>query len=303
MHNIKKFLLSCYYLLYAYCSYAAYPASNCQEKHFNNWKLCIAEHYKTIGPQNLDFRPIYEANYSEKTIELDTNQPEMKWDYTKYRNKINLSRKIKDAKKYLKENKTLLQQIENKYQVDKEVIVALLVMESNFGTVTGNFNMIDTLATLAYNGRRRHFFEQELWHFLHIHPTIPHKPILGSWAGAFGQCQFMPSSYRNFSVDTDNKGYADLWHNKMDLYSSIANYLQKNNWKKGDNLLKQIKTSKVNKYRKKKIAQLIYLPYNGFEYYIAGGNYKVLMHWNRSSYFAVSVLTIVNTLQKHRKIF
>jgi len=128
-----------------------------------------------------------------------------------------------------KEHQVLLNQIGEKYQVQPRFIVALWGLETNFGKFTGGYNVVSALATLAYEGRRETFFKKQLMAALTIldEGHISNKDMKGSWAGAMGQNQFMPTSFLSYAVDGDGDGKKDIWQNQADVFSSMANYLQK----------------------------------------------------------------------------
>lgn len=279
----------------------AYEASNCGNDDFEQWQECIFSHFSQLDMSS-DFMPVFDAKYLERVVELDQRQPEKKLYYREYLKRINIDKKIADAKHYLAQNRALLNQAAKLYQVEPEAIVALIAVESDLGRRMGQFDIVSSLATLAYDGRRKDFFEEELYKSLQIKTSLGQNfDMLGSWAGAMGQCQFMPSSYLNFAVDTNNKGYADIWHDKNDVYNSVANYLHNSGWKVGQNLVQLAKaTAKCNlKSCEDSNNRLISLEYdaNIQRLYKVGSNYQVLMKWNRSSYFGVTVLKIINAIK------
>ena len=132
-----------------------------------------------------------------------------------------------------REHAALLQAISAQYGVPPGMIVALWGIETDFGRATGNFSVISALATLAYDGRRSAFFRKELLHALQIidEGHIQPKAMRGSWAGAMGQNQFMPSSFVRFAVDYNNDGRRDIWETRSDIFASIANYLAGSGWR------------------------------------------------------------------------
>ena len=121
-----------------------------------------------------------------------------------------------------------------RYGVPPEIIVALWGMESGFGRNIGDYNIVGSLATLSYQGRRAAFFRKELINALHIidQEHMPVTALRGSWAGAMGQCQFMPSTYLRYAVDYDGDGRSDIWNDPRDVWASIANYLVAEGWQR-----------------------------------------------------------------------
>ncbi len=199
--------------------------------------------------------------FLENVIFLDRKQPENKITIEEYLEKTVSDSRIRNGRSELAENRELLEKIAHKYSVPAKVIVALWGIETSYGENTGNYNVISSLATLAYEGRRRDFFRDELIKALKIMDIekIPAEAFEGSWAGAFGQCQFMPTSFLKYAVDFDGDGKRDIWYSEADIFASIANYLSSEGWIMGDGIEE------------------------------GGNNFKVLLKWNRSRYFATAV--------------
>lgn len=168
----------------------------------------------------------------EDVLELMDKQWEAK-PYYQYRPLFITSKVVAKGKKYLEKHKLLLDRIEKKLKVNKEVIVAIWAVESRFGQHMGNFDLFRTLNTLFDRyPRRSDFFRKELIHFLTLCRDNQLDPltIKGSYAGAFGQAQFMPSSYNSYAVDFDEDGKKDLINSHADIFASIANYLKRFGW-------------------------------------------------------------------------
>lgn len=198
-------------------------------------------------------------------IKLDRKQYKSTITLEQYLNRVISSSRIKTARKLYKQNKPILEMIQKESGVEPEFIVALWGLESNFGQNTGGFHVIESLATLAYEGRRRDFFEGELINALKIiqEGHILQEDMNGSWAGAMGQSQFMPTSFYKYAVDYNGDGRKDIWGTKNDVFASIANYLKTEGWS--------------NKKEDKE---------------------KTLMHWNRSSFFVASVFKLSEEIKK-----
>lgn len=144
--------------------------------------------------------------------------------------------RIKNGTNFYKNNYQIIQRIAHEYGVDAEVITAILGIETNYGKNTGSFNVADSLHTLAFHfPKRAEFFQEELSEFLLMCKELNRDPFSfsGSYAGAMGMPQFMPSSYRKWAKDGDGDGFADIWNNKADALASIANYLVVHGWQKG----------------------------------------------------------------------
>jgi len=171
-----------------------------------------------------------------RVVELDRKQPEFVLTWEQYRTRVISDQRIADGKIAWRQNAPLLQAIHTSYGVDPRVIIGIWGLESNFGTKTGGFHVIEALATLAWEGRRAAFFRGELIAALKIleHGDISVASMTGSYAGAMGQPQFMPSSYVRLAVDFDGDGRRDIWSSRADALGSIGNYLQKSGWRDGE---------------------------------------------------------------------
>ena len=172
------------------------------------------------------------ATYKEKVVSADKNQPEIKETLETYLPKRVPQWKIDRARKLYAENKDVLEQVAKEFGVQARFIVALWGLESNFGAIQGGHNVISSLVTLAFDGRREALYKRQLWAALDIlksgHITL--DKFKGSWAGAMGQTQFMPTSFNAYAVDYNNDGRKDIWTTKEDAFASIANYLKQEGW-------------------------------------------------------------------------
>jgi membrane-bound lytic murein transglycosylase B len=227
----------------------------------------------------------------------------------------------------LAENRELLERIEQKYGVPGRFIVALWGIESDFGRNTGGFSVIQALATLAYDDRRAAYFRRELLSALQIldQGHITPAAMRGSWAGAMGQAQFMPSTFLSAAVDFDGDGKRDIWTNKADVFASAAQLLAKNGWaadqtwgrpvKLPDNFnmsLAGLNTQKpIGEWQAvgvrrpdgtdlptRQLQSSIVLPQAGSKApaYLVYNNYRSLLRWNNAALFAVAVGTLADRL-------
>lgn len=182
--------------------------------------------------QNLIDSSFAEVKFHKRAVTADRKQPEKVETLDTYLPKRVPSWKVNKARKLHKQHKDILAEIAKKYGVQPRFIVALWGLETNFGKFTGGYNVVSALSTLAYEGRREAFFKKQLWAALTIlkegHINI--ADMKGSWAGAMGQNQFMPTSFLAYSVDGDGDGKKDIWNNQVDIFASMANYLQKEGW-------------------------------------------------------------------------
>ncbi len=168
----------------------------------------------------------------KRTIALDRSQPETRLTFAKYRKTRGDAYRIRLGQKEYKKYYPLLSTIGRKYGVNPCMIVSLWGIETSYGRYMGNFPVIRTLATLAYDTRRSEFFRRELLVALQIlnDGHVPLNKFKGEWAGASGQPQFLPSSWKKFAVDYNGDGYKNIWTNYGDAFASIANYLIQNGW-------------------------------------------------------------------------
>jgi membrane-bound lytic murein transglycosylase B len=271
-----------------------------------------------IGASTVD-ASFVDVRFIERAVKNDRNQPEFKLTLDSYLPQAVPEWKVRQAQRLYREHYALLQRIGTEYGVQPRFIVALWGIETNFGKLTGKYSLISALSTLAYEGRREAFFKKELFAALRIieqgHATP--QTLKGSWAGAMGQVQFMPSSFLAYAVDQDGDGRKDLWHTQADVFASAAYYLQQHGWKENETWARRVRaprlldpalvgleTSKsVAQWRALGVVNLdgSALPAVGQQAslvmpddkegraYLAYDNYKALMGWNRSNYFVVAV--------------
>jgi len=176
------------------------------------------------------------AEFIPRIIELDNRQPEFNraiWDYLD--TAVSDSR-VRHGSEKLAQYDDLSRRVENDYGVPRTVITAIWGMESNYGSNFGSFETIDALATLGYDGRRESFAESQLYAAMKIldEGDISRTDMRGSWAGAMGHTQFLPTSFLAYAVDGDNDGKRDIWGSIPDVMASTANYLARNGWDRGD---------------------------------------------------------------------
>jgi membrane-bound lytic murein transglycosylase B len=265
----------------------------------------------------------------ERVIELDRRQPELTQTLSEYLGKRITPALIAEGREKLQRYPTWLSRIEQQYQVDRAFIVALWGIETRYGTYTGGFPAIHALATLAYDGRRGDYFSRELLNALRIieqgHMTA--AQMSGSWAGAMGQCQFMPSSFLRYAVDADGGGRIDLWGTIPDIFASIANYLQQNGWQPAQGWGQQVripsdfnpensglkKPLPVHHWQalgvrgmdnraladKEQQASLLLPEGSSGPAYLIYDNFRVLLRWNRSNLFAIAVGKLADELGRN----
>lgn len=187
------------------------------------------------------FAGIHEPNRQIKG--LMRSQPEHRLTYIKYRNTRVDSYRIAIGKKQYQKNKQLLEEIGQKFGVNPCFIVSFWGLETSYGSYMGNFPVVKSLATLAYDSKRKEVFRKELFLALHIlnDGHVDLDRFKGEWAGATGQPQFLPSSWVKYAVDYDGDGRKDIWQSKPDVFASIANYMRENGWQAGEPWAIQVK--------------------------------------------------------------
>lgn len=204
-----------------------------QDQSFQNWLrgLKVEAIRKGIS------EPVFDAAFKdaapiEKVIFYDRRQPEFSQTLWSYFGRTISDKRIKRGQALLKEHATLFQEVEKKFGVQPRFLVAFWGLETNFGDYTGGFPVIGAVATLAHDERRSAFFREELLYALQILEAghIAQEQMLGSWAGAMGQTQFMPSTFAAYAVDGDGDGKIDIWGSLPDIFYSAANYLSKIGW-------------------------------------------------------------------------
>ncbi|CAA7613370.1 putative Membrane-bound lytic murein transglycosylase B [Magnetospirillum sp. LM-5] len=255
----------------------------------------------------------------DKVVELDRRQPEFTITYQQYIDRVLTPSKIERGRKLLAEHRAVLSEIERRYHVQSKYVVALWGIETDFGRVTGGYPVVSALATLGFDGRRSAYFRGELMNALKIldEGHISPQAMLGSWAGAMGQCQFMPSSFLRFAEDWDGDGRRDIWGTKPDVFASASNYLLRSGWN-GDEtwgravtLPKGFDTRLIGLDTRKSLAEwsalgltaangkklpkadlqasVIYAENGKGPTFLVYENFRTILKWNRSTYFALAV--------------
>ncbi|HEY4254187.1 MAG TPA: lytic murein transglycosylase [Roseomonas sp.] len=189
-----------------------------------------------IRAQTLD-RALANLRPNDRVVALDRRQAESVLSWEEYRERIVSPTRIQAGQRHYAENRDLLTRIGARYRVSPKVCVAIWGMETNYGGNTGGFGVIDALATLAWEGRRASYFRTELLAALRIldEGHVTPERMRGSWAGAMGQPQFMPTNFERLAVDFDGDGRRDIWDSRADALASIANYFAHSGWRENEN--------------------------------------------------------------------
>lgn len=214
------------------------PAAAAQQSvSFAEWLAALRTEALSQGirPQTFD-RAFQRVKLSDRVVELDSAQPEFTRQVWQYLDSAVNEKRVQDGRQKLQEHAALLSRITRRTGVPGEVLVAFWGVESDFGKSTGNFSVIDALTTLAFEGRRAAYFRSELLAALRILESgdIPPERMSGSWAGAMGQTQFMPTVFLRNAVDEDGDGHRDIWGSMPDVLASTAKFVLANGWRPGE---------------------------------------------------------------------
>ena len=272
-----------------------------------------------------------------KVIEYDRFQPEFYEDTKTYVSKRTSQKKLNRGVSFYENNNVLINKVENEFNIEKELLLSLMGIETNFGTYVGKMDILSSLATLSFDKRRSEFFTNELILLLKLIDTdqVDIQTLYGSWAGAFGFFQFMPSTITNYAIDYNNDNYIDLKDNE-DAYPSAANYLNKMGWKKNEpcfykvelkddvpSKLLNVSAKKLHSKKKLKLYKKYINDYSSLELinenhvvaivtpdkdiipdsetlspaYIVFNNYEIILKWNRSLRFALAVCTLKDKIK------
>jgi len=330
---LKKMLiiLKNLFLVLLFLFYTSFVYAN--SSGFNLWlsEFKITAKKNGISQKTID-SVLSNAIYLNRVIEYDNRQPEFFEKTNVYISKRASKKATKQAVRLLKENKSIFEKVEKEFNIDTEIILALWSTETNFGKNLGKMDIVSSLATLSFNKRRSKYFTGELLTLLKLVDTnvLKSASLYGSWAGALGNFQFMPSSILNHAIDYDNNGYIDLKESKHDAIASAANYINKMGWKKNtpcfdevifnnkidkklfNHSAKKIMNKKnlsnwrkigvklINKDKKNKdfLVGLI-LPDGDLlsPKFLVYDNYEIILKWNRSLRFALSICTLAESIK------
>jgi len=322
-------------LLIFFLTYPQFSYSNV-EIDFNIWlnKFKIRALKKGISEETIN-SSFKNTKYIEQVIKYDRYQPEFFEDTKTYINKRATNSRILKAKALLIKNQKLFDQIERKFNVEKELLLALWGIETNFGRHVGKMDIISSLATLSFDKRRSEFFSKELLVLLKLidQKLIDVDTLYGSWAGAFGNFQFMPSTIENHAIDYDKNGKIELKQSLHDAVASAANYINKIGWKYKSLCFHKVELTKpipekyinvsakkiknyltIKTWKKKGIVDIqqindkykaaLIIPdlavpegNKNSPAFLVFENYEKILKWNRSLRFGVTVCTLANMIR------
>ncbi|MDN0105554.1 lytic transglycosylase domain-containing protein [Yersinia rochesterensis] len=290
-------------------------------------KLKSQARAKGISDATLDIAFV-NIHFVDRVIQSDRNQLEKKVTLDDYLAKVLTPSKIAQGKEIYQRYQPQLSPVAARYGVPERYIVALWGMESGFGKIQGKEDVISALSTLAFEGRREAFFTKELMAALEIiqQGRVEDPQLKGSWAGAMGQSQFMPSSFLTYGADGDGDGKVDIWNNIDDVFASTANYLSTEGWKPGMEWGQEVQLPEsfnvalagLKDSQAKTVAQwqqLGVIPKGSVanpdlrawvivpddvqgRAFLVYDNFRTIMHWNRSYYFAISIGMMADSISQ-----
>jgi membrane-bound lytic murein transglycosylase B len=305
---------------------------------FSEWKkkIKILALANNISEETFD-KTMSNVKFLSKVIGYDRHQPEFYEDTKTYISKRTSQKKVKQGLLVYSKNISLINKVETKYNIEKDLLLALMGIETNYGTYVGKMDILSSLSTLSYDKRRSEFFTNELLILLKLidDKQIDYNTLYGSWAGAFGFFQFMPSTIKNHAVDFDEDKKINL-KNSNDAFASAGNYLSDIGWKQNSHCFFKIdldtdipkkylnfSAQKIKNKKKLKYFKKFILNYSDFDYidedskvaiitpdkeivqnadilspaYLIFNNYEVILKWNRSLRFALAVCTLKDKIK------
>jgi membrane-bound lytic murein transglycosylase B len=223
-----------------------------------------------------------------EVMELARNQPEFKMSWDDYRALVVSEERVKNGRALLAQNRTLADRFGAPVGVPASMVIALWGIESNYGARQGEFEVVAALATLAYNNFRATFFRQQLIAALKIvsRGHIALHQMKGSWAGAMGQCQFIPTSFLAYAADGDGDGRYDIWNSKADVFASVVNYLRAAGWRAGETWGGEVPAGTQAAPAGGRIVRPAGA---GGPAYSTTQNFRAILRWNQSDFFALAV--------------
>ena len=324
------------FLIFTILSSNSYSSS--ENEKFSVWLESFKKtsQKKGISKKTIDLA-FKNVKFIDKVLIYDRKQPEFYEDTLTYVNKRASKSRLKIAKKLFNENKKLFLNVEKNFFVEKEILLSLWGIETNFGKHVGKMDIISSLATLSFDKRRSKYFSQELFTVLKLieNDLISPDTLYGSWAGAFGNFQFMPSTILNYAIDYDNNNKIELKNSLKDSLASAANYINQIGWKMGEpcfvrvslkneinkkyvnssarNISNRLNISKwdkkglinfngtkINSTIKSNIKAALIIPdaKPDTPAYLVFANYEKILKWNRSLRFGISVCTLANMIKE-----
>ena len=317
------------FILFLFCNGPLVANEKLFTEWLNDFKIYALE--KGISEKTFDLA-MSDVIFLPKVIKYDRFQPEFYEDTKTYISKRTSDQKVKNGNEIYQLNKDFINLVDNKFSVEKELLLALMGIETNFGTYVGKMDILSSLATLSFDKRRSEFFTKELITILKLidKKKISHDILYGSWAGAFGYFQFMPSTMERYAIDYDQNDIIEL-KSTEDSFASAANYINQIGWKKNQPCFISVKlkndvpnnilntsAKKLHNKSKFKILKKYLIEDDAFKdiddnltgsiitpdkniipdaqilepAYIVFENYEKILQWNRSLRFGLAVCTL-----------
>ena len=323
--KITKLFLLIFFLIFS-------NSLNASEKTFDEWIISFKKNALDEGISNETVNLVMStAKFLPNVIKYDRYQPEFYEDTKTYISKRASNKKLKNGLQLYYSNKKLINKVEKTFNVEKDLLLALMGIETNFGKYLGKMDIISSLATLSYDKRRSKFFTNELITILKLvdNKIIDYKTLYGSWAGAFGNFQFMPTTIEKYAIDYDNNNKIEL-KSIDDSFASAAKYINMLGWDSNepcflsinlnDNIPNKYLNTSAKKIKNKRKLKFFKNYINNYEKinvnentlsaiitpdkdivpeadnlkpaYIVFDNYELILKWNRSLRFALAVCTL-----------
>lgn len=331
----KILLLVVIFMAFANASFAKVKPVDVQRQEWNIWLDSLKNEMIEKGISKSTIKKAYKNDYFHEVKEVvlhDKKQAEFILTSDNYVNRLINKNKVKLARKHYANLKSEYKPISKKFGVPLNYLIAFWAVETHFGYNKGKYHLIDGLTNLSYKNRRSKFFKSELYNVLKIMDTynIDGDKMMGSWAGAMGHFQFMPSTYNAYAIDYDNDGFADIWDSFDDAIASAANYLSELGWKENEPWGQEVKLpwnfnyklagpkkyKPVSEWRKLGViasnGTSLKLPDNApadiilpdgrhGKAYITLSNFRRIMIWNRSTNYALAIVTLADYIESGKK--
>ncbi|MFB2801642.1 lytic murein transglycosylase [Shewanella seohaensis] len=299
------------------------PLSDTIAAHAAAFPTCVANLQERARTEGLSEATIQDTvaslQFVPKVIELDQAQPEFSQTFNNYFTKRATDWRVNEGRRLLKKHRALLDKLAQEYGVPPQYILSFWGLETNYGSYKGKMSVLDSLATLACEPRRSGYFTTELMQALKLKEKygFDKSTMVGSWAGAMGHTQFMPSAYAKYAIDGDGDGKADLWNSTEDALTSAANFLQHLGWQRNERWGREVilprnfsyenlgakQSQPLSQWAAQSVVQSNGLPLPAIDMkaalYLPSGhtgpaflgyeNFNVIMRWNRSEFYAITV--------------
>ncbi|MFB2662049.1 lytic murein transglycosylase [Shewanella mangrovisoli] len=299
------------------------PLSDTIAAHAAAFPTCVTNLQERARTEGLSEATIQDTvaslQFVPKVIELDQAQPEFSQTFNNYFTKRATDWRVNEGRRLLKKHRVLLDKLAQEYGVPPQYILSFWGLETNYGSYKGKMSVLDSLATLACEPRRSGYFTTELMQALKLKEKygFDKSTMVGSWAGAMGHTQFMPSAYAKYAIDGDGDGKADLWNSTEDALTSAANFLQHLGWQRNERWGREVvlprnfsyenlgakQAQPLSQWAAQSVVQSNGLPLPAIDMqaalYLPSGhtgpaflgyeNFNVIMRWNRSEFYAITV--------------